>query len=79
MVKKKGGRYKLKGGKGNNNKQYTPSETSDSKEEVASRADWALAWPKKEKRDKQKPLGRKDMEDKRIGANKGWDKVYMLV
>ena len=79
MEKKKRGKYELKGGRCNNNKQYTPSKTSDSKEEAASREDWALAWPKREKRYKKKPLGRKDKEDKRIGNNKGWDKVYLLV
>jgi len=52
--KKRKGRYKLKRGKGNNNKQYTPSEASDSKEGAASKADRGLTWPKrgKEKRNK---------------------------
>ena len=39
-----------------------------------------MVWPKKEKeKTKQKPLGRKDKRDKKIGTNKGWDKVYLLV
>ena len=35
--KKEKGRYELKRGKGNNNKQYTFPKASDSKEEAASR------------------------------------------
>ena len=40
---KRRGRYGLKRGRGNNNRQYTSSEASDCKEGAASRADWALA------------------------------------
>ena len=47
---KRRGRYGLKRGRGNNNRQYTPSEASDCKEGAASRADCTLAWPKGEKK-----------------------------
>ena len=51
IKKKKGGV-----GEGNNNGQYTALEASDSKEGVASRANWGQTWPKKkEKKEKEYP------------------------
>ena len=43
--KERGGR-----GKYNDSEQFAPSEPSDSEEEAAFGIDWALVWPKKEKR-----------------------------